>query len=107
MDIEDIKVLIKESLATQIDKEISKRKLPPRTFSDFFQLTENFFQDKEVEFEKIYAFWESSSLDVRGITSKKELISEWNDSIEYHSDNLGLSEESKLQLLKILRRKTI
>jgi uncharacterized protein HemY len=99
MELEDLRRIIRESLESKIREIKSSRKLLPQRFEDFYQQVLEASEDasEDTVFENVYKVWQNISLE-------SSTIEEWNDSLAYYVEDLGISKKNTAEIIKKLRR---
>lgn len=99
MELEDLRRIIRESLESKIREIKSSRKLLPQRFEDFYQQVLEASEDasEDIVFENVYKVWQNISLE-------SSTIEEWNDSLAYYVEDLGISKKNTAEIIKKLRR---
>jgi hypothetical protein len=101
MDIDELRILIRETLDKKIAQIIAERSVPPKSFGSFKTLVEEAICDvspyDQMSFEDIYSLWEN-------VTLESDSIKEWNESLCYYVERLPLSENVSSAVISKLRR---
>jgi len=107
MDIEEIRGIIQRSIREQVKKLVDERSRPPSSFESFNFLVREALSEvtDKPSHEAIYDMWRSISSEVAGIQDAREMVTEWNSSLEYYVSTLDAPRKTKSILFNCLKRR--
>lgn len=109
MDIEDLRIMIRQSIRAQAKKLVEERLKPPASFEKFNFLVKEALEDVErpdeiPSHEAVYRMWENISAEIEELKDAREIVSEWNSALVYYVDLLDAPQTTRALLFKRLRR---
>lgn len=104
MDIDDIRLMIRAAIKTQISKAVRRRRRLPETFSEFNSLLREVVSESDIDHDTVYEMWENISLETDGVIGSASQKKEWNNSLEYYVSKTFITNNAKVALLKHLKR---